>query len=1013
MRSRSHHPCCPMPCIWLPLLFLAAGLSPIVATATTYVVAPDGSGDYPTIQAAVDACSYGDTIELTDGTFTGPGNRDILVSEDITIRAQNGPTGYCIIDCQGSQSDQHFGIEIDDNGGGARLEGFTIQNAWVYDFGGALHALTEAVITIDSCIFWNNYAELGGGAIEATTGCEITINSCFFAGNRTNQGGPGGAIYADDAVDIQINDCGFNGNWGDGGGALYLSYNDATLTNCTINGSDGYGAALHADNYSSLWVYNTIISFGDVAAVRCTGSAGVVMYCCDIYGNAGGDWTGCIMSQYGMNGNISEDPLFCWPYGSPFGLAENSPCAPDHNPSCGLIGAYEVDCGPAIYPVQADGLGEYPTIQAAIDAAAEGSIVELADGVYRGAGNRDLDFHGKALTVRSATGHPSVCVINCEGSAAESHRGFHFHSGEGSESIVQDIKVIGGYIAFAQGGGAILCENHSSPTLEGCTIYGNAIPSYVGGGVACVDSSNATLSNCQIYNNEASRGAGLYCASSDPQLTNCTFQSNNASLLGGGICALRSAPSLLGCTLRSNEARTGGGICLDTDAHATVLNCDFVNNTAYHGAGFSMWESDPYLADCTFLSNTATGVVDGEGGGGMGCVDSRPRLEDCTFTGNEAPIGGAVSVRGDSARVEFLDCMFAENTALFGEARGGAVYCEAGDIEIDNSDFHSNFAEHGGGVYLLYPGSLNLTHCHCDSNAATIDGGVIHAEAAYIQVDSCQFVGNLAPQGGALWFGGGENYILNSTFEGNSVSMNGGAMYFWHGTPTILSCTLTGNEAPNGSAIYCSMTADFPIENTIIAFGSMGSAIAVADPAGVPAFICTDIYGNAGGDWVGEIADQFGFDGNISLNPLFCGLENPEEPLTLESISPCAPENNTECGLIGAYGVGCSSGSDVPPTSIPIAQLSLSRPSPNPSSTGVRISYTIPDRASAIPVTLQVVDATGRLVHTLIQGTAAGGHHEVAWDGRDGHGRWVDAGIYYCQLRTGIGQIAQRITIVR
>ena len=44
------------------------------ATAGTYVVNPDGSGDYATIQDAVDAASNGDFIHLGDGTFMGTGN---------------------------------------------------------------------------------------------------------------------------------------------------------------------------------------------------------------------------------------------------------------------------------------------------------------------------------------------------------------------------------------------------------------------------------------------------------------------------------------------------------------------------------------------------------------------------------------------------------------------------------------------------------------------------------------------------------------------------------------------------------------------------------------------------------------------------------------------------------------------------------------------------------------------------------------------------------------------------
>ena len=56
----------------LALMILAA-----TASAATHVVRPDGAGDYPTIQAAIVAAAGGDIIELTDGTFTGDGNRDV------------------------------------------------------------------------------------------------------------------------------------------------------------------------------------------------------------------------------------------------------------------------------------------------------------------------------------------------------------------------------------------------------------------------------------------------------------------------------------------------------------------------------------------------------------------------------------------------------------------------------------------------------------------------------------------------------------------------------------------------------------------------------------------------------------------------------------------------------------------------------------------------------------------------------------------------------------------------
>jgi len=71
--------------------------------------------------------------------------------------------------------------------------------------------------------------------------------------------------------------------------------------------------------------------------------------------------------------------------------------------------------------------------------------------------------------------------------------------------------------------------------------------------------------------------------------------------------------------------------------------------------------------------------------------------------------------------------------------------------------------------------------------------------------------------------------------------------------------------------------------------------------------VCCDIFGNGGGDWVGTIADQLGVDGNIWEDPLYCGTASPSNPYELHEDSPCAEGATPDCGLIGAFRVGCSS----------------------------------------------------------------------------------------------------------
>jgi hypothetical protein len=54
----------------------------------------------------------------------------------------------------------------------------------------------------------------------------------------------------------------------------------------------------------------------------------------------------------------------------------------------------------------------YPTIAAAV--TADGDTIILADGTFTGAGNYDVDFGGKSLTVKSASDDPAACIIDCQ-----------------------------------------------------------------------------------------------------------------------------------------------------------------------------------------------------------------------------------------------------------------------------------------------------------------------------------------------------------------------------------------------------------------------------------------------------------------------------------------------------------------------------------------------------------------------------------------------------------------------
>jgi hypothetical protein len=170
---------------------------------------------------------------------------------------------------------------------------------------------------------------------------------------------------------------------------------------------------------------------------------------------------------------------------------------------------------------------QYATIQAAIDAAVNGDTVLVANGAYTGLGNRDIDFKGKAITVKSENG-PRSCIID----AGHLGRAFLFYNDEGADSIVDGFTITHGQLYCEPGepcpiswyGGGIYCDGHASPTIRNCIITDNF--AHFGGGIFSF--ASPIITNCIFTNNEALVGAAIL-AGWDAQIINCTIAGNEAA----------------------------------------------------------------------------------------------------------------------------------------------------------------------------------------------------------------------------------------------------------------------------------------------------------------------------------------------------------------------------------------------------------------------------------------------------------------------------------------------------
>jgi len=275
--------------------------------------------------------------------------------------------------------------------------------------------------------------------------------------------------------------------------------------------------------------------------------------------------------------------------------------------------------GQIIY-VDDDGPADFDNIQAAIADANDGDTVEIKPGTYTGDGNRDIDFLGKAITVRSIDPCNSdvvaATIIDCQGSKSEPHRGFKFVSSEETDSVLAGLTITNGYAprdmswdpTMVPVGGAILCDG-SSPTISYCTIANNW-SNWSGGGIFCRDSS-LTISQCSVINNTANfYGGGIFCYRGNPTIIYSTISGNMAEQFsGGGIyCHYDTTPTIRHCVITGNSTGGYAGGVHYRGGNLTIQHCTIASNSAdnYTGGGIHCWENCNLLVShCILWDNTS------------------------------------------------------------------------------------------------------------------------------------------------------------------------------------------------------------------------------------------------------------------------------------------------------------------------------------------------------------------------------------------------------------------------
>ncbi len=282
--------------------------------------------------------------------------------------------------------------------------------------------------------------------------------------------------------------------------------------------------------------------------------------------------------------------------------------------------------------------GSYPTIQDAVDAAADGDVVCVAAAVWddrvviQQRAIRLVGVGGANETVIRGWTDGSVIRIEGPTSGPVVVEGLTIREGYSDNGA--GIEVAGASVVLRD----LIVEDNEAPLGPSMTVDSR------GGGLSATD-AEIVVENAVFRDNTAHRGGGIHAEASTLRVSNVRFQGNevrmrNAGMawnggMGGGIYAEDSAVVLDNVLVVFNEAHSGEFSAL--------------------GAGLWLSGSTATIRSSAFLAGKCHtyGWVNGQGAG-IATRDSSAECHGCVFESNVAGDGSVAYVWATSPGAELV-----------------------------------------------------------------------------------------------------------------------------------------------------------------------------------------------------------------------------------------------------------------------------------------------------------------------------------------------------------------------
>jgi pectin methylesterase-like acyl-CoA thioesterase len=235
----------------------------------------------------------------------------------------------------------------------------------------------------------------------------------------------------------------------------------------------------------------------------------------------------------------------------------------------------------ATLTVDDDGLADFASIQAALDAAADGDLILVAAGDY----SETLSLGARSVVIRGDGFAKDVIVRSPSGA-----RLLSISEGHGSALRFENLTFTGG------SSDRLIYISGSSPVFEKCIFRGNARGA-IYEAHPCSSTAGGTYRSCLFINNREPNGGAAYFLHANCTLENCAFIGNQAVGPTSGVNA--------GGAVYVNDWNCG-------THEFRFTRCHFIDNYAVWGGAIYSQGTYPNsptqmpLTNCVFVANTAS-----------------------------------------------------------------------------------------------------------------------------------------------------------------------------------------------------------------------------------------------------------------------------------------------------------------------------------------------------------------------------------------------------------------------